>query len=166
MRLAAEAARFAEQQKVKGIEKEKAVAAEQAWTMAEKAAVEKREQQLAAVSPLPNNGPSSTWRTLCRTSFVVSGATRLRWTVTGMRPLDAQRRTVVPAHAARAPHCGRSGAGFGSILRVEVIKLYQGLVRYELSLRPTLRSYNCGVCRPTAYGAREIRHLAETCLAP
>src|SRR6266404_7684730 len=68
-------------------------------------------------------------------------------------------RTVVPAHAARAPHCGRSGAGFGSILRVEVIKLYQGLVRYELSLRPTLRSYNCGVCRPTAYGAREIRRF-------
>src|SRR5258706_14506666 len=103
-----------------GDEKEKAVAAEQAWTMAEKAAVEKREQQLAAVSPLPNNGPSSTWRTLCRTRFVVSGATRLRWTVTGMRPLDAQRRTVVPAHAARAPHCGRSGAGFGSILRVVI----------------------------------------------
>ena len=43
--------------------------------------------------------------------------------------LDAQRRTVVLAHAARAPHCGRSGAGFGSILRVEVIKLYQGSVR-------------------------------------
>ena len=34
--------------------------------------------------------------------------------------------------SARAPHCGRSGAGFGSILRVEVIKPYQGLVRYEL----------------------------------
>ncbi len=35
----------------------------------------------------------------------------------------------MPAHAARAPHCGRSGAGFGSILRVEVIEIYQGLVR-------------------------------------
>ncbi|MEH2568816.1 hypothetical protein V1289_008443 [Bradyrhizobium sp. AZCC 2289] len=41
-----------------------------------------------------------------------------------LQRLDAQRRTAVPAHAARAPHCGRSGAGFGSILRVEVIKRY------------------------------------------
>jgi len=47
---------------------------------------------------------------------------RLQW-------LDAQRETVVPAHAARVPYCCRSGAGFGSNLRVEVIKLYQGLVR-------------------------------------
>src|SRR6266446_5996342 len=71
--------------------------------------------------------------------------------------------------AGRATQDGRAGAccscpslwsqrrGVRLNPRVEVIKLYQGLVRYELSLRPTLRSYNCGVCRPTAYGTREIR---------
>jgi len=71
-----------------------------------------------------------------------------------LQRLDAQRRTVVPAHAARALHCGRSGAGFGSILRVEAIprfsscfpKASEGL---RASLWPTLRAYNCGVCRPT-----------------
>src|SRR5216684_5573940 len=61
--------------------------------------------------------------------------------------------------AGRATQDGRAGAccscpslwsqrrGVRLNPRVEVIKLYQGLVRYELSLRPTLRSYNCGVCR-------------------
>ena len=46
-----------------------------------------------------------------------------------LQRLDAQRRTVVPAHAARAPHCGRGGAGFGSTLRLRVIEKYQGLIR-------------------------------------
>ena len=72
----------------------------------------------------------------------------------------------MPAHAARAPHCGRSGAGFGSILRVEVIKLYQGLVRYEL---------RCGqLYARTIVAFADRRHtgraksvvLADTCLAP
>jgi hypothetical protein len=48
---AAETARLAEQEKAKGIEKEKAGAAEQARAIAGKAAVEKSEQQLAALSP-------------------------------------------------------------------------------------------------------------------
>jgi hypothetical protein len=43
--------------------------------------------------------------------------------------LDAQRRTVVPAHAARARHCGRSGAGSAQPSALRVIALYQGLVR-------------------------------------
>jgi uncharacterized caspase-like protein len=48
---AAETVRVAEQEKAKGIEKEKAVAVEQAGALSEKAAVEKREPQLAALSP-------------------------------------------------------------------------------------------------------------------
>jgi uncharacterized caspase-like protein len=47
----AETARLAEQEKANGIEKEKAAAAEQAGAIAEKAAVEKREHQLAVLSP-------------------------------------------------------------------------------------------------------------------
>jgi hypothetical protein len=39
------------------------------------------------------------------------------------------------------------GSAQPSALRV--IELHQGLVRYELSLWPTLRAHNCGVCRPT-----------------
>jgi hypothetical protein len=38
---------------------------------------------------------------------------------TGFSDLDARRRTLVPAHAARAHHCGRGGEGAGSNLRVE-----------------------------------------------
>jgi hypothetical protein len=48
---------------------------------------------------------------------------------TGFQRLDAQRRTVAPAHAAPARHCGRSGAEFGSPSALRVIELYQGLVR-------------------------------------
>jgi len=55
---------------------------------------------------------------ICRLIFVQSALA-----------LDAQRRTVVPAHAARALHCGRGGAGFGSTLRLRVIEKYQGLIR-------------------------------------
>jgi hypothetical protein len=36
-----------------------------------------------------------------------------------LQRLDAQRSTVLPAHAAHARHCGRSGLGFGSTLRVD-----------------------------------------------
>jgi hypothetical protein len=39
--------------------------------------------------------------------------------IIGSQQLDAQRWTAAPAHAARARHCGRSGAGFGSTLGVE-----------------------------------------------
>jgi hypothetical protein len=60
----------------------------------------------------------------------------------------------VPVHAAGDAPCGRSGAGFGSTHRVEVIprfsscfpKVWEGL---RASLWPTLRTHNCGVCRPT-----------------
>ncbi len=55
---------------------------------------------------------------ICRLIFVQSALA-----------LDAQRRTVVPAHAARSRHCCRSGAGFGSTLRLRVIEKYQGLIR-------------------------------------
>jgi len=90
-----------------------------------------------------------------------------------LQRLNAQRRTVVLAHAARAAHRGRSGAGFGSILRVEAIprfnssfpKAWDGL---RASLRPALRSYNCGACRPTVggWGRRNPFLLADTCMVP
>jgi hypothetical protein len=44
----------------------------------------------------------------------------------------AQHKTAAPAHAARSRHGCRSSAGFGRILGVEVIALYQGSDRYVL----------------------------------
>jgi hypothetical protein len=58
------------------------------------------------------------------------------------------------------------GARFGPIFGVEVIALYDGLVRLRASLQPALRSYNCGVCRLAAYRTRGNRRLGDTCMAP
>ena len=73
---------------------------------------------------------------------------------TGVQRLDAQRRTVVPAHVARSRHCCRSGAGFGSTLHVEAIPRFSSSFpkageSLRASLWLTLRAHNCGACRPT-----------------
>ena len=97
----------------------------------------------------------SAGRRQCNSIVSVSQRTRpaaICWLVS-VRPgsaTEAQCKTVAPAHAALSRHGCRSDAGFGPIRGAEVIELYQGLVRYRASLRRTLRSYNCGVYRPTA----------------
>ena len=63
----------------------------------------------------------------------------------------------MPAHAARAPHCGRGGAGFGSILHVEVIRYTK--VQFALSK---------GVGKPTSFVVAnlpraQLRRLPTDC---
>ena len=69
-------------------------------------------------------------------------------------------------HAALSRHGCRSGAGFGPILGVEVIALYQGLVRYELRCGQLYARTIVAFADRRHTGVRGNRRLGDTCMAP
>ena len=72
----------------------------------------------------------------------------------------------MPAHAARAPPGGRSDAGSVSTLHVEMIKLYQRSVRYELRWGQLYARTIVAFADRRHTGRAESVVLGDTCMVP
>ena len=79
---------------------------------------------------------------------------------------EAQYEAVAPAHASLSRHGCRSDAGFGPIRGVEVIALYQGLVRYELRCSKLYARTIVTIADWRHTGPAESVVLGDTCMVP